>query len=105
MATGTRDSVVGKGVGAYGATSRFPPAKEVDDFHTNADTDQRSESMHHTLGPSPTQASPGNHSHDGGTSSPLWEAQTISGSRGGNVALSSVIALLVQKGAIDATTA
>ena len=99
-----RSEVVDKSIGAHGTTSRFPSAKEVDDFHTNADTDQRSESLHHTLGPGPSQASPGNHTHDGGTSSPLWEGGTISGSRGGNVALASVIALLVQKGAIDATT-
>lgn len=96
--------VVGKGVGAFNATSNFPSAKEVDDFHTNSDVDQRAESLHHTLGPAPAQAAPGNHNHDGGTSAPLWEGDSISGSRGGNVALGSVIALLVQKGAIDQTT-
>lgn len=62
------------------------------------------EAQHHTLGPSQNQAAPGNHNHDGGTSIPLWEGNTISGSRGGNMALASVISILVQKGAVDATT-
>ena len=77
---------------------------QVDDFHEQSDLNTRSEAQHHTLGPSQNQAAPGNHNHDGGTSIPLWEGNTLTGSRGGNMALSSVIAILVQKGAVDATT-
>lgn len=33
--------------------------------HANADTDTSTSSIHHTLGPGPTQAAPGNHTHDG----------------------------------------
>ena len=98
------NSAVAKGVGAYGAQRSNADATQVDDFHEQSDLNTRSEAQHHTLGPSQNQAAPGNHNHDGGTSIPLWEGNTISGSRGGNMALASVISILVQKGAVDATT-
>lgn len=82
-----------------------PSSKEVQDFHTNADTDGSSKSIHHTLGSGINQASPGTHTHDGGNSKLLLEGVTISGSRGGNAALASVIAALVSLGASDATSA
>lgn len=82
-----------------------PSAEEVEDFHTNADVDTRVESIHHTLGAAPTQASPGNHIHDGGTSPLLLTGFTLTGSRGGNTALVSIIACLVRLGATDSTTA
>lgn len=100
----SKDSAVAKGVGAYGAERSNADATQVDDFHEQSDLNTRSEAQHHTLGPSQNQAAPGNHNHDGGTSIPLWEGNTISGSRGGNMALASVISILVQKGAVDATT-
>lgn len=100
----SKDSAVAEGVGAYGAQRSDADATQVDDFHEQSDLNTRSEAQHHTLGPSQNQAAPGNHNHDGGTSIPLWEGNTITGSRGGNMALSSVIAILVQKGAVDATT-
>lgn len=40
-------------------------AEDVEKLHKNADTDVRKESIHHTLGRRPSQASPGNHVHDG----------------------------------------
>lgn len=98
------NSAVAKGVGAYGAQRSNADATQVDDFHEQSDLNTRGEAQHHTLGPSQNQAAPGNHNHDGGTSIPLWEGNTLTGSRGGNMALSSVIAILVQKGAVDATT-
>lgn len=82
-----------------------PSARVVSEFHTNADTDVRDSSIHHTLGPNPNQASPGDHNHRGGNSTLLLEGIVITGSRGGNVALASVINALVQLGAQDATTA
>jgi Chaperone of endosialidase/Phage tail repeat like len=33
--------------------------------HAQVDTDTSTSSIHHTLGPGPTQAAPGNHTHDG----------------------------------------
>ena len=48
-----------------------PDAREVSEFHVNADTDGSPKSLHHTLGPGPNQAAAGNHSHDAGASSGL----------------------------------
>ena len=84
-----------------------PSQKEVNEFHTNSDKDGSAKSLHHTLGPMPNQAAAGNHSHDGGNSALIYplEGVTLSGSRGGNAALASVITALVKLGATDATTA
>jgi hypothetical protein len=82
-----------------------PPSQVVDDFHENSDLDARAESQHHTLGPSPTQASPGNHKHDGGDSALLLEGETISGSRATDAWRLSVNAILVKLGATDNSTA
>lgn len=40
-------------------------SEDVEKLHKNADTDVRKEAIHHTLGRRPSQASPGNHVHDG----------------------------------------
>jgi hypothetical protein len=100
-----------KSIRAYGSTRETglgeepsPTAEEVERFHTNADVDTRAESAHHTLGPSPTQAAPGNHRHDGGDSELLLSGFTITGSQGGNTALPSIIACLVRLGAQDSST-
>jgi hypothetical protein len=82
-----------------------PPNQVVDDFHENSDLDARAEAQHHTLGPGPTQAAPGNHTHDGGDSALLLEGQTISGSRSTDAWRISVNAILVRLGAVDNSTA
>jgi hypothetical protein len=79
-------------------------AQQVEELHTNSDVDGRREAQHHTLGPSPTQASPGDHRHDGGDSSLLLEGLTISGSRGSDAWRLSVNQILVRLGATDAST-
>lgn len=84
---------------------RPPTAEEVTQFHTNADTDSRKEAIHHTVGPSENQAAPGNHNHRGGDSVQLLSGVTLTGSRGGNIALLSVVQALVALGATDSTTA
>ena len=84
---------------------RSPSAEEVQNFHTNADTDSRREAIHHTLGAGDNQATAGNHDHRGGDSILLLSSVTLTGSRGGNVALLSVIQALVALGAVDSTTA
>jgi hypothetical protein len=81
-----------------------PTAEEVDNFHTNADTDLRGESLHHTLGPNPTQAAAGDHNHDGGDSVLLLEGMTISGSRATDAWRQSVNAILVRLGATNSST-
>ena len=61
-----------------------PSAKEVELTHKNADTDGKPTAGHHTLGPGPFQASPGNHTHDGGTSAELLELAGPEGPIGPN---------------------
>ncbi len=82
----------------------FDP-RVVAQIHKNADTDVNKTSIHHTLGPDANQAAPGNHTHDGSTSPQLLVGVSITGSRGGNVALASVIDVLEALGATDNTTA
>jgi hypothetical protein len=82
-----------------------PSTEEVENFHTNSDVDVRAESQHHTLGPGPSQASPGNHNHDGGTSPLILDGLSITGSRNSDAWRLSVNALLVRLGADDNTTA
>lgn len=82
-----------------------PNRQAVAKFHTNADTDGSEGSIHHTLGPGHAQAAAGDHDHRGGSSVALLDGITISGARGGNTALASVIAALVELGAKDTTTA
>lgn len=81
-----------------------PSAEEVRRLHNNSDVDGSDKSQHHTLGPRKGQASPGPHSHDGADSILLLDGVNLTGSRGGNAAITSVIAALVQLGATDATT-
>lgn len=42
-----------------------PSTEEVNAFHLNSDKDSSAGALHHTLGPKPTQAAAGNHSHNG----------------------------------------
>ena len=85
-----------------------PNAKQVLDFHTNSDKDGSPQAQHHTLGPTANQAAAGNHTHDGGQSAALvalMENITVSGSRGGNAALASLLSgLATQFGLKDTTT-
>jgi hypothetical protein len=86
-----------------------PNAKVVRDFHNNADTDGSPKALHHTLGPGANQASPGNHSHDGGNSSELAKPAvgiTLTGSRttGDATWRNSITAALAALGATDSTT-
>ena len=89
--------------------SKPPTSKEVTNFHEHSDRDGSPKSQHHTLGPTANQASPGNHSHDGGNSAKLDQLMadiTVTGSRGGNAALASLLTQLSQNfGLKDTTTA
>jgi hypothetical protein len=42
-----------------------PSPDEVNSYHQNSDRDSSVFAQHHTLGLGPTQASPGNHTHNG----------------------------------------
>lgn len=82
-----------------------PDPMTVKLFHLYDDTDTESTSHHHTLGPGNNQAAAGSHVHNGSDSPLLFEGVIISGAKGSNAALASVIALLTQQGAVDQTTA
>ena len=71
---------------------------DVNRLHLNSDVDSGVKAQHHTLGLNRNQASPGNHIHDGVTSKKLGQGLsiTITGSRGGNAAIVSIIAALKQ---------
>lgn len=82
-----------------------PDAKSVNKFHKKADTDSSSLATHHTLGVKNTQASPGDHLHDGVSSKQLMADITITGSKGGNAALADLITKLAAAlGFTDSTT-
>ncbi len=90
--------------------------QEVEAFHRRDDLDVSDLAHHHTLGARPTQASSGNHDHLGRNSDLLegylrikdaaYSPPTVTGSRGGNAALTSLLTTLHNLGIItDATTA
>lgn len=103
--------MAGKAPKQYGTSDRKvqterpeASAAEVDEFHRNSDVDLRRESQHHTLGPQPNQAAPGDHKHDGGDSEKLLTGMTISGSRASDAWRISVNNILVRLGATDSST-
>lgn len=94
-------------------TTGSVPDREVNSFHINSDVDSSRRSQHHTLGNARNQSAPGDHVHDGinGKRLGLYEMDpagskaipslVLTGSKGGNVALANLIALL--KNFIDFT--
>jgi hypothetical protein len=83
-----------------------PNRRVVDAFHKHSDVNERKESLHHTLGPGPGEASPGEHVHDGGTSKVILEGFTLTGSKSAPITMwPSIIACLTRLGAEDNTTA
>lgn len=82
-----------------------PSPEVVNLFHDRSDNDSASTAQHHSLGIKHNQASPGDHKHDGRNSKLIGEGITLSGSKGGNAALASVISAMVQMfGVTDNTT-
>lgn len=82
-----------------------PPNKVVSDFHKNASVDTSDTDIHHTLGAKEGQASPGPHTHDGGTSPLILEGYILTGPKANSaLVLPSIIACLVRLGAKDSTT-
>lgn len=75
-----------------------PPPRQVSFFHSRSDVDSSPNAQHHTLGIKHNQASFGDHAHDGKSSRKVGTGLSlaISGSKAGNAALASVIAMLAQ---------
>lgn len=73
-----------------------PAPRDVNRFHTRADTDSSQNAQHHTLGIQHNQASAGDHVHDGKSSRKIGTglSLTLTGAKGGNVALTNLIAML-----------
>ncbi len=73
-----------------------PDPRTVNGFHARSDLDSSQSAQHHTIGIGHNQASAGDHVHDGSSSRKVGTGLnlSISGSKGGNAALASVIALL-----------
>jgi hypothetical protein len=73
-----------------------PDAMAIRHMHTHSDKDANKLALHHTLGPRRTQASPGDHNHNGVECHTIGQGMgiTITGAKGGNAALTSLIAAL-----------
>lgn len=112
-----RSAAGGESSQSYGQQNRSaaePPTKKedpsptgriVEAFHKNADTDTRRESIHHTLGPQASQASPGDHTHDGGSSKALLEGFILTGNKSNPITMwPSILNALKELGAKDQTT-
>ena len=79
----------------YSKWSGVDPS-EVNKIHARDDVDKSAFAHHHTLGPKRGQASPGDHIHDGKTSKKIGQGLglTITGAKGGNVALANLLTYL-----------
>ena len=87
------------------AQKNTPDPQVVNQFHSRSDVDSHWGAQHHTIGIKHDQASAGDHTHDGKNSRFLMEDVTITGSKGGNVALANLITALAEKlGFTDGTT-
>lgn len=82
-----------------------PTSEEVKRFHTNSDVSSSAQALHHRIGTGQFDVNSARHKHNGTDSLKLGDGITISGSKGGNAALTSLIAALVSiLGITDATT-
>lgn len=79
-----------------GEASTGPTPQEVNAYHKAADKDASKNALHHTLGLRPNQAAAGNHTHNAKDSVKIGtnENFVLTGAKGGNVALTNLIALL-----------
>lgn len=79
----------------YSKSSEFSP-EQVNRLHSRSDLDRSSTAQHHTLGIKHFQAAPGDHDHTGKTSRKMGHGLglTITGSKGSNAALASLLTFL-----------
>src|SRR5690349_3160152 len=84
---------------------KAPTSEQVAKIHEKSDKDGGPKSQHHTLGPGPNQAAPGNHTHDGGNSAFLLDDYTLIGSRADTATMVlKFIEIFKKLGMNDATT-
>lgn len=75
-----------------------PSPQDVNAFHARSDADASQSAQHHSIGIKHNQAAAGDHIHDSKSSRKVGYALglSISGAKGGNAALASLIAMLGQ---------
>lgn len=80
--------------------------QDINLLHTRSDVDSAAHAQHHSLGPGRNQASPGDHIHDGAASKLIGNGMglSVTGAKGGNVALANLIAMLKSVIAFTDTT-
>jgi hypothetical protein len=73
-----------------------PEPREVNLFHARSDLDSGALAQHHTIGIKHDQAAAGDHNHDGQGSRKIGQGLnlTLTGAKGGNVALGNLITML-----------
>lgn len=73
-----------------------PEPREVNKFHARSDVDSSTTAQHHTLGIKHDQAASGDHNHNAVGSRKVGAGMglTVTGSKGGNAALTSLLAML-----------
>lgn len=82
-----------------------PSPSDVNALHARSDVDSGWQAQHHSLGIKHNQAAAGDHKHNGQDSRKIMEGITITGSKGGNVALADLISKLsASLGFTDGTT-
>lgn len=87
------------------STSEVTDPQTVAKFHEKSDVDSSQDAQHHTLGTKHDQASSGDHDHNGSNSKKIMTGVTITGAKGGNVALANLLtALAANLGLTDNTT-
>lgn len=79
----------------FSKSSSFSP-EDSSNIHSRCDVDSSAFANHHTLGIGPYQSAKGNHIHDGHASRKIGAGLglTVTGSKGGNAALTSLLAML-----------
>lgn len=72
---------------------KSPAPRDVGLIHQRSDVDSSVNSQHHTLGIGHNQSAPGDHNHDGRASRKIGQGlgMTITGAKGSNAALASLI--------------
>ena len=80
------------------ASQRGITARQVNQLHEKSDVDTSPNSQHHRLGTDRNQASPGSHNHSGKDSKKVGDGMglTITGSKAGNAALTSLLTELAK---------
>lgn len=73
-------------------------AKQINKMHEKSDVNSGPNAQHHTLGTGRNESSPGSHIHGGKDSKKIGDGMglAISGAKGGNAALGSLITMLKQ---------